>query len=169
MANFDIAFAWMMNNEDPHRKYAPVPDVGGQAISGINSHSFPEAFGAIVALPSMARPLAVENFYRSEFWNQWFAKLADDELAKRVFDCAVNMGEGAAVKLLQVAINGLRTPPVTEDGGWGPNTLSAANSTYPGSLVTAFIAARCRHYEAIAAAKPDEARYLPEWLERAKK
>ena len=71
MASFDIAFDWMIVNEDANLQYASVPDVGGQAISGINSNSFPEQFAAIAAIPQAQRGPAVRQFYLSEFWNAW--------------------------------------------------------------------------------------------------
>jgi len=41
MANFDVALQWALDFEDPQRKYAVVPDVGGYAVAGVNSHVFP--------------------------------------------------------------------------------------------------------------------------------
>ncbi|HUD73842.1 MAG TPA: putative peptidoglycan-binding domain-containing protein, partial [Terracidiphilus sp.] len=154
MADWKTCFNWMMDNEDAGRKYAIVPDVGGSAISGINSHSFPLQFAKIAAFPQPNRGLEVETFYRAEVWNKWFDQLASDDVAKRVFDMAVNGGSGTAVRLLQRACNGLAVGGsiIDEDGRWGPETLDAANSSYErGSIVGAFQNAREDHYEDIAA------------------
>lgn len=160
MASFDVAYEWMMDNEDSRREYAIVPDVGGQAISGINSHSFPAQFAAIAALPQAERGPAVRNFYMLEFWNHWFDALVSDDISKRVFDASVNMGGGTAVRLLQQAVG------VFVDGAWGPETVAATNASSP---VAAFIAARCQHYRDIVTAKPSDEKYLEEWLARASK
>lgn len=169
MAQFDVALQWMLDNEDSQRKYATVPDVGGEAISGVNSSDFPNAFAAINALPQNERAAAVAAFYQSQFWGPAYTALASDDVAKRVFDAAVNMGPGTAVKMLQTAINTRTKPPITVDGGFGPGTIAAANACNPTLLVEAFIEVRKAHYKAIVAAHPNDARFLSAWLARAGK
>lgn len=175
MANFDIAFQWAMTAEDPRMACTAVPDATPAgctgpcfAISGINSGLWPADFAGISSLPQGSRPGAVQAFYQAHYWNDWFAQLASDELAKRVFDFSVNAGSGAAVKTLQQAVNALGGS-LTTDGGWGPHTLAAANAADQAALMQAFIAARVAHYRAIAAANPADAQYLNSWLERAQK
>lgn len=165
MASFDVAFNWMMNNEDSKREYALVPDApaGAHAISGINSAAFPLDFSFIAQISQAQRGTVVESFYRSQFWNTWFDQLNYDEVAKRVFDTAVNMGPGTAVKLLQQAIG----PAVARDGEWGPATLSAANSMPPDALVAAFRRARICHYSVIAENNPADEKFLAQWEARA--
>ena len=50
MASFEVAFNWMMDNEDASRAYKTVPDTGGMAISGINSAAYPSDFARINAI-----------------------------------------------------------------------------------------------------------------------
>lgn len=169
MASFTVAFNWMLDNEDSQRQYATVPDVGGQAISGINSKSFPDQFAVIAAIPQAQRGPAVEQFYMVNFWNPWFGQIISDDIAKRAFDAAVNMGSGTAVKLLQIACNSLLTPLIAQDGAWGPATVHQINDAAPDALVSAFIAARRAHYVDIIRAKPELSRYLAAWLARASK
>jgi lysozyme family protein len=163
MANFDVCFDFLMDNEDAPRAYKQVPDVGGEAISGINSAVFPSEYNLIALIPQLQRGPTVESFYKSHFWNKWLAQLESDDVAKRVFDAAVNMGPGTAVKLLQQAVN--ETFPgggmVSEDGVWGPGTVAATNACGPTPLIAAFQRARCAHYEAIGGP------YLAAWLARA--
>jgi lysozyme family protein len=173
MANFDIAFQWMIQHEDSLMACAQVPDsppagVPGPcyAISGINSGAFPADFATIAALPQSSRAPAVKAFYQTHFWNDWYAQLNSDDLAKRVLDFAVNGGPGTAVKTLQHAINALGGS-LTPDGGWGPHTVAAANAAGQDALVQAFIAARVGYYQTIAAANPANERYLGGWLARA--
>ncbi len=173
MADFNIAFEWTMKNEDSQMACAQVPDaapagVAGPcyAISGINSGAWPVDFAAIAALPQSSRKPAVKAFYQAHFWNHWYDQLNSDDLAKRVFDFAVNGGPGTAVRTLQQAVNALGGN-LTPDGGWGPHTLAAANAADPDALVKAFIAARVAHYQAIVASNPADARYLNGWLARA--
>jgi hypothetical protein len=174
MANFALAFQWTMQFEDPRMACAQVPDaapagVAGPcyAISGINSGAWPTDFAGIAAQPEASRAPAVQAFYQARYWNNWFEQLNSDDLAKRVFDFAVNGGSGTAVKTLQQAVNALGGR-LTVDGGWGPNTLTAVNGADPAGLVQAYIAARQAHYQAIVAANPADARYLEVWLARAR-
>ena len=155
MADFTTCFNWMMDNEDAARAYAMVPDVGGYAISGINSAAWPVQFEKIAALPVAQRAPLVELFYQTEFWNQWYAQLASNEIAKRVMDMAVNTQERTAVRLLQEAVNERIDWNIAEDGAWGPQTLSAANACASDMLVTAFQKARVAHYQKYDANNPD--------------
>ena len=177
MASFEICYQWMMDNEDAARAYKSVPDVGGFVISGINSAVFPEAYAYINGLRFDSRGSAVSDFYLDHFWNKWYEQLASDEIAKRVFDAAVNMGPGTAVKLLQqstidawVDTHSITPAPQMEiDGKWGPITVAIANDIQEGALVVQLQANRSQHYEMIAENDPTKAQFLPAWLARATK
>jgi lysozyme family protein len=146
---------------------APAGCVGPcYAITGINSGAWPQDFAAIAALPQDQRMSAVHDFYQAHFWNNWYDQLATDDVAKRVFDFAVNGGSGTSVKTLQRAINAVGGSVAT-DGGWGPSTVGAANATDQAALTQAFIAQRAAHYQAIVAANPADQKYLNGWLARA--
>jgi lysozyme family protein len=173
MADFNTAFQWAMQFEDPRMACEQVPDAAPAgapepcyAISGINSGAWPSQFATIAALAQAQRAPAVSAFYQAAFWNNWLAQLVSDDVAKRVFDFGVNAGAGTSVKTLQQAVNTLGGS-LTVDGGWGPMTLAAANAANQAALVQAFIAARVAHYQAIAAANSADQVYLKGWLARA--
>ena len=178
MANFETAYAWAQNSEDPANAHEIVLDPCPKgcalphcyAISGINSGAWPAEYAAIAALPQDQRGPAVEAFYRAHFWYQWYEQLASDEVAKRVYDMAVNGGSGAAVEILQRAVNcGYCTSYIDElsvDGRWGPETVNTVNSCGDW-LVAAFQKARVAYYQAVAAANPDKEKYLAIWTARA--
>jgi lysozyme family protein len=173
MADFDVAFQWAMQFEDPLMACEQVPDAAPAgvpgpcyAISGVNSGAWPAQFASIAAVPQNQRAAAVAAFYQAEFWNTWFTQLVSDDLAKRVFDFSVNAGSATAVKTLQQAVNA-SGGSLAVDGGWGPLTLGAANAADAATLVAAFIQARVAHYEALAAADPADVVYLRGWLARA--
>ena len=172
MADFLTCYEWMLDNEDATHAYAVVYDIppGSHAISGINSSSFPSQFEAIQALPQNQRGPAVQNFYQTQFWNQWLAQIASDDVAKRVFDASVNMGQVTAVNLLQQAVNDSSPATVlAEDGILGPNTVAMTNACDPVALVTAFKDARIFHYECIVKANLADQKYLAAWVARASK
>lgn len=174
MASFEVAFGWIMQFEDPQFSCATTPDAAPAgvappcyAISGINSGAWPQDFQQIAAIPQNQRIQAVQLFYQTRFWNTWYDQLYSDHLAKRVFDFAVNGGSGAALKCLQRGINALGGN-VTVDGGWGPNTVAAANSFDPGAMIQAYVDARCAYYQSIADNNPADVKYLAGWLKRAR-
>ena len=177
MADWNIAYNWMMDNEDAARACAQVPDAcpGGVAgpcfaISGINSGAWPVEFAAIAAEDQASREPLVQQFYENHFWNGWYAQLNSDELCKRVFDFAVNAGSGASVRCLQQAVNSFTlSDPLAVDGGWGPKTVAATNMCNQATLVAAFQQQRVAYYQAIVAASPGKAIYLNAWIARARK
>jgi lysozyme family protein len=178
MASFEVAYNFMMDNEDAARACANVPDVGGSAIAGVNSKDWPVQFQKIANTPQDQRGPLVEQFYQMHFWNDWFDDLTSDEVAKRVFDASVNMGSVAAVRCLQQACNSLkRTDPSglpTEfhlhvDGELGQDTVNAANATDSAALVGAFQHHRVAYYDDLIAKNPALAIYKDAWTARAEK
>jgi hypothetical protein len=166
MANWDTAYNWMMNNVDPQRACAQVPDacpgeVAGPcfAISGINSGAWPAEFAAIAAADQARREPLVQKFYQSHFWNYWLAQLNSDEVCKRIFDFAAKDGGIAAVRSLQLAVNSFYDGnPLVVDGEWGPKTVAATNACNPLTLVAAFQQQRAAYYQAVVAAPPAKAK-----------
>ena len=174
MSSFSNAYQFMMSNEDSLHEYKIVPDAppGAHAISGINSAAYPTQYEAIAKIAQSNRGPAIQQFYKTEFWTIWLENLTSDNLAMRVFDSAVNMGPGTAVKLLQVAINSLQNNALIVDGGWGPNTLNHANQlSVPddSNIVAAFKHARIEHYQSIVSHNPSSGKYLASWSARAGK
>ena len=169
MADFDVDYDFLMNNEDRTQAHAIVPDApsGSYAISGINSFSYPKQFAAIAALPQDQRDPAVRNFYRTEFFGKYEAQLSDP-VEERILDAMVNEGPVTGCKDLQNAINsvsGIGT--VVVDGGWGPATVAAANACDQNALVAAIQGTRKARYIAIVAAHPEDSKYEAGWLARA--
>lgn len=171
MADFQVAFNWVMDSEDAPRHYLLAPDAppGAFAISGINSAAFPDDFERVKAAPQAERPALVEAFYRAKFWDAWMEQLVSDEVAKRVTDARFNQGRGTGARLLQEAVNETGKTLLDCDGELGPETVSAANRCNERQLVAAFKAVRCQKYRDLADANPALMKYLPAWLARAQK
>ena len=170
MPDWSVCYSWMLANEDPQHLYATTTDSNGAGvISGINAAVFPTPFAAINAMPQAERGPAVELFYQTAFWSQWFERLASDDVAKRVFDASVNMGPRTAVRLLQRAFNAIaaQSTVIGVDGQWGPQTLAAVNSAPAMGIVAAFQQVREAYYRAIVAANPADEPYLTGWIARA--
>ena len=164
MALFSTALAWTLDNwEDPTHEYKIEPDAppGAFAIAGVNSVENAVAYHLIAAAEQDERAPLVAHFYENTFWNKWFEQLTSDDLAKRVFDAAVNMGGGTAVRLLKQSL------AIHADGVWTPLTVSEANAEP--NAVEGFKHTRAAHYRAIVAAQPQDAKYLAGWTARAMK
>ncbi len=166
MADFDICFPFLLGNEDwtpPRYEAISDPtqsDPSALALSGINSHYWPEDFAAIVALPKSARPEAVKAFYERRYWSKWLAAIDSNRVAAMILDSSVNQGAGVAARCAQIAAG---LPESEQDGMWGPRTVAAVNGAAPAVLAPAFVEARCAAYRRVGSPS------LPEWLARAQK
>ena len=155
MSDFATCLAWTLHNEDSQLTYEATPDIGGFAIAGINSHVWPASYAYIAGLPVTERAAAVSTFYRCKFWAPAMAKIVSNEVAKRLFDCAVNEGFETAVCIFQRAIADL-SGIIDEDGKLGKGTVDRANLLDPDKLVRAFQNERVTAYEKIVAEHPKE-------------
>ncbi len=175
MATFETCYNWTLAFEDytpPQYKPNPDPtasDPGAQALSGINSAAWPEDFAAIFAIPQAQRGPAVQSFYERRYWNEWYAQLISNEVAKRVFDMGFNTQPKTAVKILQQAVNAIvgdgASYQIAVDGAWGPQTITAANSASSAQLVSAYQKLRADHYRKYDANN----KALPQLIARALK
>jgi len=161
MSDFGVCLGWLLDVEDPHRTWKKVPDAGGYAIGGINSRFFRADFNRIDAVPQDQRGPAITEFYRNNFWNKYFDALISTEVAKRVFDAAVNQGPNTAVKLLQLAVDSVSCSHLCADGLWGEETLSTVNAAPAEALVHAYKNERLKEYQRIGG------RNLKAWIARA--
>jgi hypothetical protein len=191
MAEFDICYDWMMDNEDSTRACKDVPDPvlphitpdmdndqaatetakarGARAVSGVNSYFHADDYYAILNLPQSERGSAVKAFYQKEFWNTWYDQTISVEVAKRVYDCAVNNGPGTAVRLVQQAAVNIGAIGLTVDGAWGPRTVDALNRCNADMLAAAFRSVRDARYVDIAARQGTDSKVLAVWRARAAK
>ena len=182
MANFSQAFAKTLGNEGG---YSTDPkDLGGETYCGISRVNFPDWAGwhAIDAWKGLGSPSSVlgqnedlqaqvQAFYRSLFWNPLHGdQIAFPDLAEKLFDMAVNMGIGQAVKLLQDALNVVVGSGLTVDGGMGPMTLAALNSLPATAHNTLRDAISINHggfYMYLIRQNPSQRVFVNGWLTRA--
>lgn len=161
MADFQIAFTRTMKFEDYNLSGVVTPEPnGGIARFGINSIAHPEVYPEMQTC-SRERALEIaEQVMRTAYWR--FDGVEDQDVANKLFDMAVNMGLGQAVRLLQ------RIVQETADGTIGPLTLTATNDYNASMLVDALRTASIDFYQSLANKNP--AKYgssLPGWLKRA--
>lgn len=106
-----------------------------------------------------------KQFYFEHYWCPLVLdKIADQDVASKVFDLHVNTGHGG--KFLQEGINLVASlGHVAEDGIVGPITIRSANLCDHNSLLAAIRAVAEKYYRQIAA-DPMQAQFLTGWLAR---
>jgi lysozyme family protein len=164
--NFSRALNFVLDHEG--REVEDVPgDPGGLTKDGIThidydqyrrEHGLPAR--SVVAM-SPAEELAI---YHQHYADPVHFDDLPYVVGLTLFDTAVNTGLGRAIVWLQKELG------VDADGGFGPNTLGAANEyiTKHGAstLAMGVIARREQYYRDIAAARPALQKFLAGWTNR---
>jgi lysozyme family protein len=141
-------------------------DTGGATKYGISAKAYPD-----VDVERLTRAQAAA-ILRRDYWDALRLHRVDDrDVAAKVFDMAVNLGPGTAVRCAQRAVNYLsrRTDELAVDGVLGPKTLGAINALRPRSLLLALRAYHTKRYVELVE-DPDDTRYerfAAGWLSRA--
>jgi lysozyme family protein len=140
-------------------------DPGGKTIYGIASNRNPEAFARV--WDAQDRLAEARNYYWFQWWQKHGMSKLPAMLGKRVFQCAVNMGYPAAVKVLQRALRNVSGEPLKDDGVIGPHTQAALDNSNPFEVLIAFRAEQAGHYRELIARNPKLAKYAAGWENRA--
>lgn len=166
MARFEDAIGFVLENEGGFQRNPK--DKGnywqGQLLGTNRGISAPVAreWGYTGRMEDLDDETA-RQIYQEKFWR--FDGIANQAVATKVFDLAVNMGHGIAV--VQRAVNTLVDPPTAVDNAYGPDTEASINAADPAALLDALKAEAEAHYRAIVDADPSQAGFLPGWLTRA--
>ena len=169
MANFDEALTFVLRNEDPHLSGVVTEDSGGRTRFGIAERFHPELGDQFYTGPLDQALATARDIYRSDYWLPVRGEeIADQHVAAKVLDMAVNMGVRQAVVLCQRAVNAIDLFPGPEDGIFGPQTLAAVNQSNSESLLTGLREACTAFYQHLAAVRPEMRDYLRGWLARAR-
>ena len=152
-------------------------DSGGPTNYGI-TQATARAFGYDGDMRALPRDTAVW-IYRKRYWDALsldpLALLAPD-VAKELFDAAVNCGPDTAGKWLQRSLNvlnqgGATYPDMTVDGRIGPMTVAAFRAYYVARdgegvkvLLRALNSLRGAFYIGLAESQPKDERFVYGWL-----
>lgn len=159
MAEFGPAIASVLGHEGGYVN-DPV-DAGGETNWGISKRSYPK-----VDIKNLTRDGAIA-IYRRDWWDKYgYERIADQAVATKVFNLAVNMGAKPAHELLQQALRAVDLP-TTVDGTLGPQTLLAVSLADPRALLAALRSEAAGFYRVLVARKPTQARFKDGWLNRA--
>lgn len=165
MADFLPAFERMIVNEGGYVLHTVAGDKGGTTYAGIARNRWPQWAGWAV-LDAGGEPQAdlVRGFYRSNFWTALrLEEVNDQDVARTLFDFAVNAGTGTAAKLAQIVVG------TTPDGRIGPKTLEAINSTDPALFLARYALAKLARYEQIVTRDRSQGKFLLGWVRRTLK
>jgi lysozyme family protein len=166
MGTFEAAIQYVLDNEGENSNDAA--DSGGQTRFGI-THTEAARHGRDIATLTIAD---AESIYRSDYWK--FDGIVDQRVATKLFDMAVNLGLGTAVKIAQTAVRFTHPESVAADGIFGPLTeaaINGSNNMRPStdSLLYALAAGCVRRYVTIVENDRLQLVFLRGWIERALK
>ena len=169
MANFEEALAFVLRNEDPHLSGIVTGDSGGRTRLGIAERAHPELGDGFYTGPADQALATAREIYRSDYWQPIHGdEIADQQIAAKLLDMAVNMGVRQAIVLCQRAVNAAGFGRVAEDGVFGAQTLAAVNHCNSESLLSALREVCANFYQHVVAVRPEMQVYLRGWLARAR-
>lgn len=168
MAKFQPALSLVLKHEGGLAQNAM--DSGGITNFGI-SFAFYKKRIKPDANESDIRNLTIQqasDIYEKYFWNRAdFADIIDQNIANRLFDLSVNLGQAQAITLLQRALNMLKpTLHLILDGSLGGHTLNATNNANPEKLYEQLILEAESFYKKLVAKHPQDGIFLAGWLHR---
>jgi lysozyme family protein len=165
MSDFLQAFERMIVNEGGYKLHTVSGDRGGMTYAGIARNYWPNWPGWSY-LDNQDTPPAemVRGFYRSNFWTPLrLEEVESQDVARTLFDFAVNAGVGTAAKLAQIVIG------TTPDGKIGPKTLAALNNYDPELFLARYALAKLARYEQIVTKNRSQGKFLLGWVRRTLK
>lgn len=101
------------------------------------------------------------QYYLANYWKPLYSQIVSQLIANKLFDLGVLFGIGTAVHNLQTALGWPDT-----DGIFGHLTLNAVNQSSISGLLGQFKSTMLSHARSVAAANPNEAPFLPDWIRR---
>ena len=109
----------------------------------------------------LTREQAVAIYKRDYYDAAKLDLVANDDVAAKVFDIAVNMGVRTAVKLLQQSIG------ATPDGAMGPATAALVNAEPSVKVINELRRRQLLHYVEIVRHDPQQMEFFSGWINRA--
>jgi len=165
MATYEPAFDYMIQNEDYGLTGIITPEPGGgKARLGINSIANPQSItDGFFDLPLNDAIAYAKVFYQKNYWApHGFDAVNNQQIATKLFDIAVNIGNGGEhIEVAQALSKVL--------GHASTSILTDLNALDPTTFLTDLVEVLKQHYHDIYDADPK--RYTPNtligWLARA--
>ena len=167
MADFYAAIKTVLKNEGGF--VDDLLDYGGATNFGISLDFYKniDPNATKVDIENLTEQMA-EEIYLKSFWiPNKYNMIADQKVATKVFDFAVNMGEENANKCLQRAVLAASERNLDLDGIIGTASLFAVNHSDPNCVYAALKSEGAGFYRLDVALYPSKKKYLNGWLIRA--
>ncbi len=168
-----------MQHEDADLSGKVTVDKGGRTRFGIAGRFHPELPEVFFVGPKEFALGIARSIYRKDYWDRLkLDEIKSDEVARKLFDMAVNMGVKQAVAYAQMGLNSVLSSSsayssgVAEDGVPGPFTMARldyeSSDPHRAEEFVNVLRDMCRmHYRRVVAADPSQEKYLAGWLKRA--
>ena len=179
MSSFEPALNHVIEKDEGRLLELVKGDSGGQTYCGIARNPNPgwEGWSLIDAHLAQGHGIKelnedaqlqgmVKAFYLRGYWLACRCDLMPDQMALAVFSAAVNSGAGSAIQWLQRSLNQNENAGLKDDGGLGPATTAALQKMEPNRVFRGFMAHWGRHYLEIVEKKPDQLKFIHDWLSR---
>lgn len=165
MADFLQSFERMIVNEGGYKLHTVAGDRGGMTYAGISRNNWPNWPGWSYLDGGDSPPSEmVRGFYRANFWTSLrLEEVQSQDVARTLFDFAVNAGTSTAAKLAQIVIG------TTPDGKIGPKTIAALNDYDPGLFMARYALVKIARYEQIVTKDRSQGKFLLGWVRRTLK
>lgn len=109
-----------------------------------------------------------EKIYKFLLWDKYnYSQIHDKNIAAKIFDMSVNIGEYESHKIAQISINSLLKNQITVDGILGPISIEKLNDLNPDYLMNELRQHLKNYYLLVVAKNPDDRDFLNGWLNRA--
>jgi lysozyme family protein len=163
MSDFNLAIGPVLQHEGGLVDHPSDP--GGLTNFGI-SKKWADSQGLCLDIKNLTVDQAKE-LYKKYFWDPYpYHEIADQKVATKSFDMAVNMGAIQAHKLIQRAVANCGLE-ITIDGQLGPKSVALINSIPAPQMLSSIVQRQRNFYIALATQKPSLAVFLKGWLRRA--
>ena len=141
--NFDKSLALVLKSEGNYVNNSQDP--GGVTNLGVTQRVLEEWLGHPVDDKTMRNltPEQVAPLYKAKYWMACYAPQLKTGVDYLLFDAAVNMGAGRAVKLLQESMQ------CVPDGTIGPRTMQLLDQKKLEDIVEAFSQRKISFYEGL--------------------
>ncbi len=170
MSRFEAGIEWVLKHEGEELTQDPVWTRWGVTLPEMEREGLDLDGDGDVDIEDVKRLTQCEAraFYKRRFWRQIYEQIADQRVATKLLDYAINMGTWQAVVILQRACRAVTSYALKEDGVLGAKTLAAVNGSDPGRLLAALCSEGGGVYRQMAAKRPERYyAYLEGWLNRA--
>lgn len=172
MANFELFWPILVHDEGYYAN--KEHDSGGETWIGISRNNYPSWNGWSIVDSYKGRPdfpsilktdvnlkASVISFYKSNEWHTIEGdQINNQSIANFIADWGVNAGMSVPIRHSQQILG------LTVDGKIGPITLASINNADGATFFQQLKQSRIKFYHDVVAAHPEDAEFLPDWLER---